>query len=184
MNEVRHLRRFSAQLLFYYPIKTLSDHMAAKAKNPVWAFLASVQLALLLIGLLASTSIIGTIIQQNQPAEHYVEKWGESKAKLIQALDLDTMYNSAWFLFLLGAFSLNLTVCSLDRLPGVIRVVRKDNLETEPAQLLKLKLQSRAQISGPAAAAAEQAAAWLSRKGWRTASRAKQDGVLVFAQKG
>lgn len=158
--------------------------MAAKAKNPVWAFLASVQLALLLIGLIASTSIIGTIIQQNQPAEHYVENWGQTTAKVIQALDLDTMYNSEWFLFLLGAFSLNLTICSLDRLPGVIRLVRKDNLETEPEQLLKLKLQSRAQVSGPVATTAEQAAAWLARKGWKTASRAKQDGVLLFAQKG
>ncbi|MCI5123269.1 MAG: hypothetical protein D3925_02015 [Candidatus Electrothrix sp. AR5] len=48
--------------------------MASKSKNPIWAFLASVKLALLLIALLASTSIIGTVIEQNKPAEHYVEQ--------------------------------------------------------------------------------------------------------------
>jgi cytochrome c biogenesis protein len=158
--------------------------MAAQAKNPVWAFLASVQLALLLIGLLASTSIIGTIIQQNQPPEHYTEKWGQSKAAVIQALDLNDMYNSVWFLALLGAFSLNLTVCSIDRLPGVIRLVRKDNLDTEPAQLLKMKMQHRVQTDGSVAIAAEQAASYLARKGWKTARRDKTDSTLLFAQKG
>ncbi len=158
--------------------------MAAKAKNPVWAFLASVQLALLLLGTLAATSIIGTIIQQNKPDEHYVQTWGASKAKVIQALDLDDMYNSGWFLFLLGAFSLNLTVCSLDRLPGVIRVVRRDNLADAPEQLLKRKLQHQAQVSGSVKEGAQQTAVWLAGKGWKTASRSTEGGQLLFAQKG
>jgi cytochrome c biogenesis protein len=158
--------------------------MAAKAKNPVWAFLASVRLALLLLGVLASTSIIGTIIQQNKPAEHYVKAWGPSAAKVIQALNLDDMYNSGWFLLLLGAFSLNLTVCSIDRLPGVIRVARKDNLADAPEQVLKRKLQYRAQVSGSVKEGAQKAADWLAGKGWKTAFRSKEGGVLLFAQKG
>lgn len=157
--------------------------MAAK-KNPVWAFLASVQLALLLLGVLAATSIIGTIIQQNKPDEHYVTTWGQTPAAVIQALDLDDMYNSGWFLFLLGAFSLNLTVCSLDRLPGAIRMVRKDNLADAPEQLLKKKLRHQAQVSGPVKDGTHQAEAWLTRKGWKTASREKESGILLFAQKG
>ncbi len=178
--------------------------MAAKAKNPVWTFLASVQLALLLIGLLASTSIIGTIIQQNQPAAHYTEKWPRA-ASVIQALNLNDMYNSAWFLALLGAFSLNLTVCSIDRLPGVIRLVRKDNLETDPSQLLKMKMQRSVQVSAPVSIAAEQVVAHLARRGrlsdwlasrgfkiaalilskaWKTNARVKDNGILLFAQKG
>ncbi|MCI5130943.1 MAG: cytochrome c biogenesis protein ResB, partial [Candidatus Electrothrix sp. EH2] len=48
--------------------------MASKAKNPIRAFLASVKLALFLIALLASTSIIGTVIEQNKTHEHYVQQ--------------------------------------------------------------------------------------------------------------
>jgi len=159
--------------------------MAAKAKNPVWAFLASVQLALILIGLLASTSIIGTVVQQGKPPEHYTEAWGKTGAAVIDAFSFDDMYNSVWFLFLLGAFSLNLTVCSIERLPGVVRLVRKDNLEAAPEQLLKMKMQRAVQVGGPAAAAAEEAAAYLNSKGWRTARRDKEGGhLLLFAQKG
>jgi cytochrome c biogenesis protein len=161
-----------------------SSGMSAKTKNPVWAFFASVHLALVLIGLLASTSIIGTVIQQNKPPEHYTEVWGASGAAAIKTLALDDMYNSVWFLLLLAAFSLNLTVCSIDRLPGVIRLVRKDNLHTEPAQLLKMKMQHKAWSSGTLEAAQSQAADYLGRKGWKAASRQKEDGVLLFAQKG
>lgn len=159
--------------------------MAAKVKNPVWAFLASVQLALILIGLLASTSIIGTIVQQNKEPEHYAEAWGKTGAAVIDAFNFDDMYNSVWFLLLLGAFSLNLTVCSIDRLPGVIRLVRKDNLETSPDQLLKMKMQRTAPVGGSAAAATEKAATYLSGKGWKTARRDKENGAfLLFSQKG
>jgi cytochrome c biogenesis protein len=159
--------------------------MAAKAKNPVWAFLASVRLALLLIGLLASTSIIGTIVQQNKEPEHYVQAWGKTGAAVIDAFNFNDMYNSVWFLCLLGAFSLNLTVCSIDRLPGVIRQARKDNLDIAPEQLLKTKMQHTVPVGGSAAAAAEKAAAYLRGKGWNTARRDKEAGqILLFAQKG
>ncbi|MCW5206148.1 cytochrome c biogenesis protein ResB [Desulfobulbus sp. F5] len=158
--------------------------MAAKAKNSVWAFLASVQLALLLIGLLASTSIIGTVVQQNKPPEHYAETWGKTGAAVINAFNLDDMYNSVWFLALLGAFSLNLTVCSLDRLPGVIRLVRKDNLDTATEQLLKMKMQHKVQRGGSVKTATQHLLGYLSGKGWKAARRDKEDGTLFFAQKG
>ena len=159
--------------------------MAAKSKNPVWAFFASVQLALLLIGLLASTSIIGTVVQQNKPPEHYIQQWGETSAQIIHKLNLDDMYNSAWFLLLLGAFSLNLIVCSLDRIPTVIRIVNKDNLQTKPDRLLKMKLQqAHALTASTPEKAKQQVAAYLARKGWKSDSRDKEEGTLFFAQKG
>ncbi|MCI5191863.1 MAG: cytochrome c biogenesis protein ResB [Candidatus Electrothrix sp. AU1_5] len=159
-------------------------HMASKSKNPIWAFLASVKLALLLITLLASTSIIGTVIEQNQSAEHYVQKQGEFLAQLIQIFNLGDMYNSVWFLSLLGAFSLNLIVCSLDRIPTVIKVVRKDNLTTDPERLPKMKLHKEKRISGSLDTAKEEVMQYLHHKGWKTDSRDKEYGTLFFSQKG
>ncbi|MCI5221750.1 MAG: cytochrome c biogenesis protein ResB [Candidatus Electrothrix sp. AR4] len=158
--------------------------MATKSKNKIWVFLASVKLALLLIALLASTSIIGTVVQQNKPPEHYVEQWGENSAKLIQTLNFDDMYNSIWFLSLLGAFSLNLIVCSLDRIPTVIRIVNKDNLTTAPERLMKMKLHQEKQIQSSLSAAKEEVTGYLAGKGWKTDARDKEHGTLFFAQKG
>ncbi|MCI5161705.1 MAG: cytochrome c biogenesis protein ResB [Candidatus Electrothrix sp. AX5] len=158
--------------------------MASKSKNPIWAFLASVKLALLLIALLASTSIIGTVIQQNKPAEHYVEEWGEGTTKVIEALNLDDMYNSVWFLGLLGAFSLNLIICSLDRIPTVIKMVRKDNLVIDPDRLPKMKLHKEEKAAGTLATTTEEVKKYLNRKGWKGDSRDKEYGILFFSQKG
>ncbi len=158
--------------------------MANTSKNKIWASLASVKLALLLIGLLASTSIIGTVIQQNKAPEHYVTQWGENPAKLIQKLNFDDMYNSIWFLSLLGAFSLNLTICSIDRIPTVIRMVRRDNLTTDPERLSKMKPHQEKQIGGGLSEAKRQVAAYLAGKGWKTDHRDKEDGTMFFAQKG
>ncbi len=158
--------------------------MASKSKNPIWAFLASVKLALLLIGLLASTSIIGTVIEQNKPGEHYIERWGEGATQIIHLLTLDDMYNSVWFLCLLGVFSLNLIVCSLDRIPTVIKIVRKDNLATNPDRLPKMKLHKEEKISGSLNTAKKEVSQYLHKKGWKPDSRDKEYGTLFFSQKG
>ncbi|XOF34851.1 MAG: cytochrome c biogenesis protein ResB [Candidatus Electrothrix sp. YB6] len=155
-----------------------------KKKNTIWAFLASVKLALFLIALLASTSIIGTVIQQNKEPEHYVEQWGAGAAKLIQMLHFHDMYNSVWFLALLGAFSLNLIVCTLDRLPTVNKIVRRDNLATSPERLPKMQLHTEQQIGGSLTSAKEEVVRYLARKGWKSESREQQAGTLLFAQKG
>ncbi|MCI5212698.1 MAG: hypothetical protein D3910_28790, partial [Candidatus Electrothrix sp. ATG2] len=132
----------------------------------------------------ASTSFIGTVIEQNKPAEHYLERWGEGVAGVIQMLNLDDMYNSGWFLCLLGAFSLNLIICSLDRIPTVIKIVRKDNLATNTDRLPKMKLHMEEQVEGTLATATEEVQQYLARKGWKPDSREKQYGTLLFSQKG
>ncbi|XCN71126.1 MAG: cytochrome c biogenesis protein ResB [Candidatus Electrothrix aestuarii] len=158
--------------------------MASKSKNPIWAFLASVKLALLLIALLASTSIIGTVIEQNKPTEHYVTQWGEGSAQIIQMLNLNDMYNSVWFLCLLGAFSLNLIVCSLDRIPTVVKIVHKDHLNTDPDRLPKMKFHAQEKIPGTLTSATEEVKKYLGKKGWKPGTRPQQYGTLFFSQKG
>ncbi len=159
--------------------------MSSKSKHPLWSFLASVRLALILIALLASTSIIGTLIQQNKPPEHYVEQHGASWAQVIQQFNLNNMYNSVWFLTILAAFVVNLTVCSLDRLPVVIRLVNKDNLDTDPEHLCKMKMQHQVDLRGGSVeGGVDQATRHLAGKGWQTERRQLDKGILLFAQKG
>ncbi len=158
--------------------------MAKKTKNPLWAFFASVKLALFLLILLASTSIIGTVIQQNKSQEHYVKQWGENAAGMIQMLNLNDMYNSAWFLSLLGIFSLNLIICSLERIPNVIRMVRKDNLTTNPERLTKMRFSEKVSLSIVPGMAEQHVADYLISKGWKTERRDKDAGCLLFSQKG
>ena len=158
--------------------------MTPPTNQPVRSVFASVQLALLLLFLLAATSIIGTIIPQNNPPSFYIEKYGAQTARLFQLLDITDMYNSWWFLALLTLFAVNLVVCSLERIPGVIRTVRRDGLETPPDQLDRQPCRQVVDLTAPLAEASQRAATLLHRHGWKPREAAVADGRLLFAERG
>jgi cytochrome c biogenesis protein len=90
----------------------------------VWNFFISVKLAIITLIILSVTSIIGTIIEQNQPPEKYHQIYEDWAFALMDRLTLFDMYHSWWFLLLLVLFTVNLTCCTLDRFPKMLKVVR------------------------------------------------------------
>ncbi|MHB8808590.1 MAG: cytochrome c biogenesis protein ResB [Desulfobulbaceae bacterium] len=158
--------------------------MVENKKNPVWEVFSSVRLALFLLFTLAATSIIGTIIPQNQPPEFYIERYGANLAKFMQTLDVPDMYNSWWFMVILTLFSLNLIVCSLERIPNAWRLVTMDNLDTEPERLKKMGLKKSIPVGDSLPEAVTRTEALLTGKGWKAARRDQDGATLLFAQKG
>src|SRR4030067_515722 len=69
--------------------------------DKVWKFFTSLKLAIFVIIILAVASIIGTIIEQNQPLEKYRQFYSDGTIRLFAALTLFDMYHSWWFLLLL-----------------------------------------------------------------------------------
>ena len=155
-----------------------------KENNPVWRFFASVKLALFTLFILATASIIGTIIPQNKEVSFYVQQFGESWARIFQVLDFQDMYHSWWFLGLLGLFSLNLIICTLERLPNVWRMMVQDNLSTDPSRLEKMGNRKTFKTAEPQDSSATSVQNILSKAGWKTRQANKDDGILLFSQKG
>jgi cytochrome c biogenesis protein len=85
---------------------------------------ASVKLALVLLIILAVTSILGTILPQGQPLEFYGQAYTPFSAKVIGVFQLYDMYHSWWFQWLLLLLALNLIVCSLKRFPTTWKVIK------------------------------------------------------------
>jgi ResB protein required for cytochrome c biosynthesis len=61
-------------------------------------FLGSMNLAITLLVAVAIASIIGTVLQQNQPYPDYVIKFGPFWFEVFKSLDLFDVYSSVWFL--------------------------------------------------------------------------------------
>ncbi len=158
--------------------------MTSQKKNPIIALFASVQLALSLLFLLAATSIIGTLIPQNNILNFYIEKYGAKTASLLQILDITDMYNSWWFLGLLAFFSMNLIVCSLERIPQVVRTIRKDGLAVPPEQLEKLPLHKVLTLTASPGETGQRVSSFLSGHGWKARQTEKEGYQLFFAEKG
>jgi cytochrome c biogenesis protein len=104
----------------------------------LWDFFCSLKLTVITLLLLAATSVVGTILPQHLSPDQYRQQFGEPGFKLLQALQLFDMYHSWWFLGLLGIFALNLTACSLRRLPGVWRNVTRPASFAEKSLLRSL----------------------------------------------
>ena len=158
--------------------------MTMHKKNAFISLFASVQLALFLLFFLAATSIIGTIIPQNNVHGFYVQRYGEKTAQFFQLLDIGDMYNSWWFLGLLGLFSLNLIVCSLERIPQVFRILRRDNLLLTPEQLHKMPTRHELTLPISFDQAVERVHTLWGRHGWRAKTADKNGGRLFVADKG
>ncbi|MBF0318031.1 MAG: cytochrome c biogenesis protein ResB [Nitrospirae bacterium] len=101
--------------------------------NAIWRFFSSVRLAVVLIALIGLLSILGTVIEQNAEPEKNVRLFkkifGEGLASTVyrisESLGFMDMYSSWWFLMLLALLAVNLIVCSIDRLPGIRRIVSR-----------------------------------------------------------
>ncbi len=155
---------------------------SASVGERIWSFFASVKLSFALLLALAATSIAGTLLPQKEPAEVYIREFGQNWGGLILGLGLDDMYHAPWFLLLLSALAANLVICSLNRLPGVLKIVRKD----PAADLDKKRAPAHSfTLAGPPEKAADRARAVLQKALGKVHQGAgKGGGLTLLAQRG
>jgi len=111
--------------------------------DQVWDFFISVKLAIFTLIILAIASIFGTIVEQNQPPEKYHQIYEDWAFALMNRINLFDMYHSWWFLLLLVLFTVNLTCCTIDRFPKMLRVVRNPRTKLDGNLEKSLSLSDR-----------------------------------------
>ncbi len=155
-----------------------------KKKNSLFSFFSSVKLALFTLFLLSITSIIGTVIPQKESISWYAQNYSETTARIFQVLSIPNMYNSWWFLGLLGLLAANLIICSIDRFPGVWKQIKADNLATDPKRIMKMRLTASWTSDKSEEILATELSNGLLSKGWKAAQRKHDNALMLFAQKG
>lgn len=159
----------------------------------IWKFFASVTLAIILIAALALTSIVGTIIEQNAGYEKNIKVLstfvGEGLApaayRIFDAMGFMNMYHSWWFLTLLSLFALNLTICSIDRLPRIWKLVTDPMIPLKENVLRNLAIRKEFTVSASLETAQSATEQVLKGHGFAF-NTAPEDGggTQVFGQKG
>ncbi len=153
-------------------------------KKSIWDVFASVKLAIIIISLVAVTSIMGTFIPQNKPIQWYDQEYGTNLAQLLLKLDITNMYGSWWFLILLGLLSTNLLVCSLERFPSTWQQIKTDGLDTPITRLENMSNQQEWRSSLLLSPTVSALAAKLHLGGWNSSIRQGVGDTRLFAQKG
>ncbi len=91
--------------------------------HSLWDFFCSLKLTMFLLISLAIISIIGTVIPQGTPAPEYLAQISTTKLSLYKTLGFFDMYHSWWFILLLYLLTVNLTACSIKRLPHIWKII-------------------------------------------------------------
>ena len=106
-----------------------------KSENIWLAFLGSMNLAITILVVLAIASVIGTVLQQNQPYTDYIIKFGPFWHEVFLTLGLYDVYGAVWFLLLLGFLLLSTSVCVYRNTPIILRDVAHFRLKTQEKSL-------------------------------------------------
>jgi cytochrome c biogenesis protein len=158
----------------------------------IWGFFASLKLAIVLILLLAVTSIIGTIIEQNvEPAKNIqllARMFGDNAAPTIYnifvKLDFMDMYHSWWFVALLVLFCINLSVCSLEKLPRTWRLISTPMKPMAENVLKTLPVKRELSLKRGLAVVKDEFLNTLSESKYRVLEATEDNGIQLYSQKG
>ncbi len=147
-------------------------------------FFASIKLAMFLFLFLAMTATIGTVIQQGERPEVYVQEYGENAYRWFLRLGFTDVYHTWWFTGLLGLLCVNSLTCFYKRFPSVWRSMRQDTVNVTLPFIKNLKQQADVSVGGTKESVAQGLVQHLVGKGYRVLAKNEPEGVTVYATKG
>ncbi len=148
----------------------------------LYDFFASVKLAVFTMIALGILSMLGsTYIQQNQPIEFYLDRFGANLGLWFWKLWLTNVFSSWYYIAFIVLLAINLTICSIKRLPRVwVSTFTKERFQKLDEHMQKhLKpVEIGAKVSP------ERFGAFLSNLGFRVYVREEGDKVYMYGEKG
>ena len=105
-------------------------------KLKIFRYLAKLNVAIILLLLIAGFSILGTIIEQDQTLEFYRLSYSENWSKIL-FLGLDHVYRTWWYISLLILFGASLISCTFIQQFPALKVARRTKFQTKPQQFKK-----------------------------------------------
>ncbi len=154
------------------------------AADKIWKFFSSVKLAVVLLIILAIVSVIGTVIQQNEPPEAYLREYSQTTVNLLEALGFFDMYHTWWFVLLLFLLTSNLTVCTLERFPPTWKIINAPLKPVEDDGLKALPFKKEIVLKDDVHKAEERAARVLAAHRYRFGEARGAGSVQLMTQKG
>lgn len=150
----------------------------------VFHFLGSMEFAITMLITLAIASIIGTVLQQNQPYPDYVIKFGPYWFEVFEALGLYDVYSAVWFLAILTLLVVSTTVCVIRHTPSMLRDMVNLRTHVQQKSLRAMHHHASWQQSGEIADNAEGIRQRLASMGFRTRLTEHGNDRLVSAMRG
>lgn len=161
-----------------------TTHKKHSRLDVVLEFFGSMNLAITILVAIAIASVIGTVLQQNQPYNDYIIKFGPFWHEVFKTLDLYNIYGALWFLGLLGFLVLSTSVCVYRNAPGMLRDMHQYRLNVKEKSLRLMKNVSQWSIKDNSEKTETQLVQFFNQQGFRTRLKDHGDHKVIAGIKG
>jgi cytochrome c biogenesis protein len=128
-------------------------------------------------------SIIGTLIPQQLPETEYIHKYG-AFSKIIIFLNLNNLYHSFLFIFLITFFSLNIVVCTINRLIPSFKILSSSRIILNEEEKKNFPLKYEFKLKGDFKEKISKIIDVLKKHNYKLKSVEKGENIYFYAQKG
>jgi len=158
----------------------------------IWSLFSSVKLAVIVFTIISLTSIVGTVIEQQAEPERNIKLltklFGDSVApglyRFLDSTGFTDMFGSWWFMGLLFIFATNLVICSIDRLPKILKVVKTPISPLGEEQFKAITSKHEAVVKGNAEKAGPRVIEVLKKIGFHGEIKKEGGATQICAEKG
>ena len=141
-------------------------------------------LAITILVAIAFASVIGTVLQQNQPYNDYIIKFGPFWHEVFQTIGLYNIYGAIWFLALLVFLVLSTSVCIYRNAPIMLRDMKQFRLNVKEKSL-RLMSNSQSWTTDKNSEEVEHNLQYfLKLKGFRVRIKEHEDHKVIAGMKG
>jgi len=141
-------------------------------------------LAITLLLALAMASIIGTVLQQNQPYSDYLIKFGPFWFDVFETAGLYDVYSAVWFLAILTLLVVSTSVCVVRNTPSMLKDMWQLRTQVQEKSMKAMQYNREWSVDSSVDDSLKHAEAELSKQGFRVKHTAKDGGVLISSMKG
>ncbi|WP_439898027.1 cytochrome c biogenesis protein ResB [Aquabacterium humicola] len=162
----------------------LPPHAASHRLRDTYELVSSMRFAIALFVLICIASIIGTVVQQNQPYNNYVNQFGPYWAEVFGSVGLYAIYSTPWFLLILGFLVISTSLCIARNTPKIVAELKSYKESVRESALMAFHHRAHGTLALAPEAALQRASALLSSHGWQAKAQLREGGTMVAARKG
>ena len=141
------------------------DKRRSLKHHPLLNFIGSMNLAIVLLVMLAIASVIGTVLKQNEAYASYVIKFGPFWFDVFRTLELYDVYSAIWFLAVLAFLLLSISACVWRNSAHFVKDMVNYQEHTHATQLQKMALSVQGQRAQDSDAVKQDATQWFKKMG-------------------
>ena len=145
--------------------------------------LSSMRFSISLLSVICIASVIGTVLQQQQPYGNYVNQFGPFWAEVFDAASLYRVYSAWWFLLILAFLVVSTSLCISRSAPKILADLRvyKENIRVQ--SLRAFGQRAEAALPGTPEAEARRLGGALAGAGWKVRLQERPGAGWMIAAK-